>query len=117
MLSRVGFCLLLCCLPAFAKSDRTLQHGKVMSQDLSSQDGGVMAIPMGTGVMTVPITRRSNIVVIDTATQRLTWLEHGNKAIVLPVNGTIEFYQEGGWYVVLDSRQKNTSSRLSTLKR
>ena len=63
-------------------------------------------MPLGSGVVGVPITRRSNIVVLETAKARLTWSEVGKNAIILPVNGTIEFYQDGDWFIVLDSKHK-----------
>ncbi len=98
--------LLLCCLPAVAKTAPLFETAKVISQDLSTQERGYAAMPMGTGIMGVPIMRRSNIVVVETATQRITWVEAGRNTIILPVHGTIEFYRDGNWFVVLDAKNK-----------
>jgi hypothetical protein len=54
----------------------------------------------------VPINRRSNIVVLETGKCRLTLSEVGRNWIVLPVNDTIQLYQDGKWFVVLDSKKK-----------
>ncbi len=62
-------------------------------------------MPLGRGLIGVPITRNSDIVVVETATQRLTWAEAGRKFVILPVNGTIHFYRDGNWFIVLDSKK------------
>ena len=106
MLVRVAFLLLLLSVPAFAKPIRQFESGKVVSQELSSEDGGYAVIPIGTGLVGAPITRRSNVVVVETVTERFTWMEAGRSSIILPVHGTIQFYRDGKWFVILGSSQK-----------
>jgi len=49
---------------------------------------------------------RHNIVVVETARYRLTWAEVGKEQVIFPVNRTIRFYQDGNWFIVLDSKHK-----------
>ena len=98
--------LLLCCLPVFAKTNPQTETAKVISQDISAQQGGYAMMPIGTSVVGMPINHRSNLVIVETASHRLTWAETGNKAIVLPVNGEIKFYRDGDLFIVMDSKNK-----------
>ena len=82
------------------------ERGKVVSQDLSSSPAGTYAAPVGTATIAVPIYRTSNVVVIETDSYRYEWSEVGRKKVVLPVNGLIEFYRDGDWFIVLDSKRK-----------
>lgn len=104
-MKKIVICLLLC-LPAYAKPKPEMHTAKVISQDVDAYDGGTAVMPIGRGIMGVPIMRRSNIVVIETAKGRLTWSEVGRKTIILPVNGTVQFYLDGNLFVVLDSQNK-----------
>lgn len=99
---------LLCLLgtPGFAKEQPEFHSAKVISQNISSEDRGYAVIPIGTSLAGVPISRRSDIVVVETSKARLTLSEMGHKFIVLPVNGTIEIYQDGNQLIVLDSNKK-----------
>ncbi len=101
--------LLCCCASAFAKTHPIFQSAKVISQNIGSYNAGAAAMPIGTMVVGVPIVRTSDIVVIETSTQRMTWSEYikGRRgAVILPVNGAIQFYQDGKWFVVLDANKK-----------
>jgi hypothetical protein len=100
--------LLFCLLPtiSFAKTEPAMESAKVLSQDLSSHEGGYAVLPMGSGIVGAPISRMSNIVVIETPTQRITWAEDGRKFIILPVHGTINFYRDGKWFIVMDANKK-----------
>lgn len=100
--------LFLCCLPAVAKPNPPMEGAKVISQDLETENRGTAVMPIGTGVIGVPIYRRSNIVVVETEHERITWLESGNgkNVIILPVNGVIEFYRDGSLFVVTDLKGK-----------
>jgi len=102
------FACLVCCVPTLAKTESELQTAKVISQDIEANNRGAAAMPVGTMVVAVPIVRRSNRVVVETGNQRLTWAEAGNgkNVLVLPVNGTIHFYRDGNWFVVVDSQHK-----------
>jgi hypothetical protein len=99
-------CLLCLALPVFAKDQPELHTVKVLSQEIGVADNGIAVMPVGTMLAGIPIRRRSNIVVVETSRYRLTWSELGNKFVVLPVNGTIQCYQDGGWYIVRDSAGK-----------
>ena len=82
MKTRVLAVLLLA--SAFAIAEQIpLETAKVISQDL-----------------------RHNIVVVETARSRLTWAEVGKEQVIFPVNRTIRFYQDGNWFIVLDSNHK-----------
>jgi len=97
--------LLLCVLVA-AEKQHDWEQGVVKSQDVSSYNAGAVAMPIGTSVAAVPITRRSNVVVVETATVRYTWSEVGKNTVILPVNGTVNFYRDGNFFVVLDTNNK-----------
>ena len=106
----LGVCLLGIASTAYAKQPE-FQTAKVISQDIESHQ-------VDRGVMTgTPLVRYSNTVVVETAAERMTWSEvatyaTGTKvnevvnAIPLPVHGTIQFYQDGIWYFVLDAAKK-----------
>ena len=80
-----------------------LEHGIVISQDLSNAKVGAMLVPIGTSIVGAPIYRRSNIVVVKVDNIQYTWAESGKRTIVLLVNAEIEFYREGNWFIVSDS--------------
>jgi len=107
----VALCGLLLSPFAFAKNKPEFQTAKVISQNIEPHQ-------VDRGVMTrTPLVRYSNTVVVETADERMTWSEvatyaTGTKvdevvnAIPLPVHGTIQFYQDGTWYFVLDAAKK-----------
>jgi hypothetical protein len=100
---------LLCfALPALAKSQPEIHKAKVISQNIGSYNGGVAAVPLGTSVVAVPINRRTNTVVLETPHKRITVIEIGNQNhfLVLPVNGTADFYVDGNRIVMVDSNNK-----------
>ncbi|MGA7695462.1 MAG: hypothetical protein WCA76_10560 [Candidatus Sulfotelmatobacter sp.] len=103
-----SFTLLFVLLPilAFAGDKHEIEHGRVISQDLNSSQAGTYNAPIGTASVSVPIYRRSNFVVVETDTYTYQWSEVGNKPIILPVNGDIEFYRDGDSFIVLDSKHK-----------
>jgi hypothetical protein len=82
------------------------EHAKVNAQDLNSSPAGAYAAPIGTATVAVPIYRTSNLVVVETDAYRFQWREVGRKPVVLPVNGFIDFYRDGDWFIVLDSKHK-----------
>jgi hypothetical protein len=108
MLCRKTLCVVLLAAPfAFpAEKQRNWEHAKVIAQNVNSSAAGAYAAPLGTGAVAVPIYRRSNIVVVETDTYRYEWSEVGRTPVILPVNGFIDFYRDGKWFVVLDAKQK-----------
>jgi hypothetical protein len=106
----LALCACLLCPSAvlLAKTQPEVQTAKVISQDVGSYNGGSAVVPVGGMLVGVPITRRSDMIVLETVSHRLTLSElitrHG--AVILPVNGTVQFYQEGNWFIVLDSDKK-----------
>ena len=97
------FCV---CSVAFAtKKTPAWQTGIVRSQDISSQRAGAYSGPVGNGTVAVPLYRHSDQVWIETERYMYGWIELGRNPIVLPVNGQIEFYQDGNRFVVLDSKR------------
>lgn len=89
-----------------AKKQPNWERGKVISQNLTSSPAGTYAAPIGTATVAVPIYRSSNVVVIETDDYRYEWSEVGRKPLILPVNGFINFYRDGNWFIVLDSKHK-----------
>lgn len=98
------FLLLSAC--AFAADKHQIEHARVVSQDLNSSQAGTYNAPIGTASVSVPIYRRSNIVVVQTDTYQYEWSEVGRKTLILPVNDTIDFYRDGNWFIVLDANHK-----------
>jgi hypothetical protein len=101
-------CLAGVAMPAFSKSQPAMQTAKVISQEIGSYSQGAAVLPVGGMLVGVPITRRSDMVVLETASYRFTLSELIGRygAVILPVNGTVEFYQDGKWFIVLDSSKK-----------
>lgn len=99
-----------------ARKEPAWESGKVVSQDLTSSKAGVYAAPIGTAAIAVPIYRRSNRVVIETDTQILEWVEVGQRALILPVHGTVEFYRDGDWFIVLDTKNKKHKFALTSMR-
>lgn len=89
-----------------AKQPIIWQTGTIISQDLNSSPAGVYAAPIGTARVAVPIYRTSNIVVVDTPKVIFRWSEVGRRPIVLTVNGRVDFYQDGDWFIVLDTKHR-----------
>ena len=108
-MKKLGFVLPLVFLSICAFSDEKehkTEHAKVISQNLSSSAAGMYNAPIGNSTVAVPIYRRSNVVVVETDDYRFEWSESGNKMLVLPVNGSVDFYRDGDWFIVLDSKHK-----------
>ena len=91
---------------AVAEKQHNWETAKVISQDVNTYNSGAVAMPIGTMIAAVPIRRRSNIVIVETDAQRLTWSEAGKNTVILPVNGSVRFYRDGNWFIVLDSKNK-----------
>jgi len=87
------------------KPGPVLEHGVVLSQEITATRNGVYAAPIGTAAIAVPIYGRSNVVVIETESTQYTWSEATRRGtIVLTVNAPVEFYRDGNWFIVLDSK-------------
>ena len=97
-----------CCAGAYGRKPVPIQTAKVVSQEIGSYNAGAAVIPIGTMLAGVPITRVSDVVVVETAQYRLTWQEQMTRRgpVVLPVNGTVQFYQDGRFFIVLDAAHK-----------
>lgn len=100
------FLLLLLPMMTFAKTEPRMVSAKVISQDIGSSDGGTAVVPLGGALIGVPIVRNSNVVVVEAPHHRITMIEKGNKFIILPVNEMIQYYHDGNWIVILDTRHK-----------
>ena len=66
--------------------------------------------------MSVPIYRRSSRVVVETDSQILELVETAPNLVVLAVNGSVEFYRDGDWFVVLDAKKKKHKFALVGMK-
>lgn len=105
--------ILLCLIMSFAsaafaaKNPPQMEVATVVSQDLSANQSGYAVMPVGRGLYGAPLMRQSNEVIVETGTQRITWVESSNRhPIILPVNGRIHFYRDNQWFVVMDSKNK-----------
>jgi hypothetical protein len=97
--------LFAACCYADKKPGPTLEYGTVVSQEIATTRNGVYAAPVGTATIAVPIYGRSNVVVVDTESTRYKWSEATRRGtIVLTVNAPVEFYRDGNWFIVLDSK-------------
>jgi hypothetical protein len=107
-MKKIGLVLLFLQLStcALAGDKHEMEHGTVISQDVNSSQAGTYNAPIGNASVSIPIYRRSNSVAVETDTYTYQWNEVGNKTIILPVNGEIEFYRDGDWFIVLDSKHK-----------
>ena len=105
---KVFVLLVALCVPAYAKPIPETHPAKVISQEVGTYNGGAAVMPMGTALIGIPVRQRSNVVVIETPKYRVTLSEQmtGRGPIILPVNGTVQFYQAGKWVVILDSANK-----------
>ena len=117
-------CFALCFLTAPVAQAKQHAHNielaTVRSQEMGSSYGGTVVMPLAGGLVGVPLNRQSNIVVADTPYVRMTWVETGRNPITLMVNGTVQYYQDGNWYIVLDSRghkHKFSLAHLEALRR
>lgn len=112
-MKRLLLVALLVSLPVsgFAKKQHEMETAKVISQDIRThqEDRGMMT--------NAPLVRYSNTVIVQTETERMTWVEVSTykvgtrtqdvvEAIPLPVNGTVEFYRHGNFFVVSDATHK-----------
>lgn len=99
--------LLLSTTAYAAKTPPVMETATVVSQDLSSNQSGYAVVPIGRGVYGAPLMSRSNEVTVETATQRITWIESPNRhPLILPVNGKVQFYRDNQWFVVRDMKNK-----------
>jgi hypothetical protein len=101
--------LLLIALAAspLCAEQKPTKPAKVIYQDIGSENRGTAVLPLAGGIAGVPITRSTNIVMIETKTYRVTMVEDARKNfIVLPVNGTVQFYEEKERIIILDSKNK-----------
>ena len=83
------------------------EKAKVVSQGVVASPGGVIAVPIGKSVITLPIDLKSNAVTVETETEILRWVEYPQSGfLILPVNGTVYFYRHRDWFIVLDARKR-----------
>ena len=103
---RIAPFLLLLAAPLFSEKVHEWETAKVVSQELNSERAGAYAAPLGNGTVAVPLYRRSNSVVVETDKYIYQWQEAGRTPVILPVNGTVMFYHDGNWFIVVDSKNK-----------
>ena len=97
-------CLLGFGSSAFAKEKPKLQSATVISQNVDYHTGNERQWFMDGSPVMVPTAQRSNVVVIETAKQRLTLTEMGfGSFIPLLIHGDINYYVEGKHIVIPDA--------------
>lgn len=109
---------------AFAKDKPPIvwEEARITAQTQDTAQGGIATLPIGTGIFTVPITRRTNTIDIETDRYVCQWVEDLTKSktfLVLPVGETIRFYRDKNWFILMDHNHKKhyftlTSQRLKT---
>lgn len=102
----IAWAALATMLTAADKKAPACTEAKVLSQEISSQDRGAIAAPLGNTTVALPIATHTNRVVIQTAKSVLEMVEAGDRFIVLPVDDTAEFCEDKDYLVVLDSKKK-----------
>ena len=105
-MKRLLACMFVSVAVYAAQKDIVWERGTILSQDYGAEPAGAYATPIGTASIAVPLYRRHNTVVIDTGSVIYTWGEIGRRAIILPVNGGIDFYRDGDKFIVLDVKNR-----------
>lgn len=59
--------------------------------------------------------KQENRVIVETSTYRYEWLETAHSVVILPVNGRIQFYQDGKFFVVLDDENHKHKFELQSV--
>jgi hypothetical protein len=105
------YVLSLAGLPPLAKNQPKFETAKVISQNIDSKMID-KTFPSG-----IPIYLYTSVVVVETDSQRLTWEENeigksinrrvllsplGKDLMIFAVKATIQFYRDGGFYIVID---------------
>ena len=108
MTNRVAFVLLVVfALPALsAEKPHAWETAKVISQELNSSRAGTYVGPLGGGSIAAPLYRRTNHVILETATYRFGLDEVGRSPLILAVNDDVMFYRDGKWFIMLDAEGK-----------
>ena len=100
----------------FAGEKPNWEEATVISRNLGSQPAGVYTGPLGGGTVAVPINANSNIVVIETDHYRYVLNEpnlggaivfrrsYSSSPLILPVNGKVQFYRDGDWFIFMDRK-------------
>ena len=103
----LGGVLLLTVSLCAAQKSHPWASCKVIKQEISTRNAGAAAIPIGTSVVAVPLNQTSNQIIIESTAYRYTLIEKPSKHyLVLPENASVQFYQDGKWFVFLDSEKK-----------
>lgn len=109
--------VLLIASTAFAKQ-HDWKTGKIISQNISSDNGGTAVVPVGGIIAAVPIRRVTNTVIMEANGYRFTLVEKQNKHyLVLAENGDAQFYQDGKWFVFLDVEKKEHKFSLTHMEK
>lgn len=94
------------CIAGKDKPQPQWETGRVVSQQLNQSQTGTRTSQRGTRVYTNAIYSSTNSVVVETEKVRYEWVEYGNRSVILPVEGQVNFYRDGDWFIVLDAKQK-----------
>lgn len=112
----LGVALLLA-FPVLAKPHEW-KSCKIVSQNMSSDNGGTAVVPIGGSIAAIPIRRYSNTVVMEANGYRMTLIEKQNRHyLVLAENSSAQFYQDGKWFVFLDIEKKEHKFSLVHLEK
>lgn len=106
---KIAISLLLCLgalAPAQAPPGTFTAH--VVHQEIGSENGGSAVIPLNGALIGMPIMRRTNMVILQTAHHRLEIAESSKDRhlIVLTVGGDVSVTREKQWFIILDSENK-----------
>ena len=102
---------------AFAKQ-HDWKTGKIISQNVSSDNGGTAVVPVGGIIATVPIHRVTNTIILEASGYRYTLVEKQNRHyLILAENSDTQFYQDAKWFVFLDVDKKEHKFSLIHLEK
>ena len=98
--------LLLFATPLLAK-EHVWEHGKIVSQESVSSDGGIVTIPVYGMLVTRQVTRQTNQVILEYNGYIITLVEKPSKHFLLfPEGINCVFYKDNEWYVFLDTHKR-----------
>ena len=113
----LGVAVLLAASVAPAKP-HDWKTGRIISQSVTTNDGGTAVVPVGGIIAAVPIRRVTNTVVMEANGYRMTLVEKQSKHyLVLAENGDAQFYQDGKWFVFQDVEKKEHKFSLMHLEK
>jgi hypothetical protein len=88
--------------------EHSMQHAKVLNQQMNSEDNGAVIVPLNGMLVGVPISNWSNVITIESPDGRtISTLRQTDKhPLILNVGGEASFYLDGDKFCFPDSKGK-----------